>query len=103
MTDDHDVAVRLRQLHQAPAHAARPSVTPPFVVVLVETRPAALGEIQEGVPGLELRPGPALVKGPVTALTQVGPDLHGHRVRPVGVADQVAEGDDGGLEGPGER
>lgn len=103
VADDDDVAVRPRQLHEAPAHAARPAVAPPLAAVVVDAGAAALGEVQEGVPPLELRARAAVVEGPVAALAQRGPDLDGHGgVGPAGAADQGPEGDDGRLEGAGQ-
>lgn len=103
VADDDDVVVRPRQLHQAPAHAARPAVAPPLAAVVVDAGAAALGEVQIGIPPLELRAGAAVVEGPVAALAQRGPDLDGDGgVRTAGAADQGSEGDDGRLEGAGQ-
>lgn len=103
MADNDDVAVRPRQLHQAPAHAAGPAVAPPLAAVVVDARAAALGEVQVGVAPLELRARAAVVEGPVAALAQRGPHLHGYRgVGTAGAADEGPEGDDGGLEGAGQ-
>lgn len=103
VADNDDVAVRPRQLHQAPAHAAGPPVAPPLAAVVVDAGAAALGEVQEGVPPLELRAGAAVVEGPVAALAQRGPDLDGDRgVGPAGAAYQGPEGDHGRLEGAGQ-
>lgn len=104
VADNDDVAVRPRQLHQAPAHAAGPPVAPPLAAVVVDAGAAALGEVQEGVPPLELRAGAAVVEGPVAALAQRGPDLDGDGgVVPAGAADQGPEGDHGRLQGAGQR
>lgn len=103
VADDDDVAVRPRQLHQAPAHAAGPAVAPPLAAVVVDAGAAALREVQEGVPSLELRAGAAMVEGPVAALAQRGPDLDGDGgVGTAGAADQGPESYGGCLEGAGQ-
>lgn len=78
-------------------------MAPPLAAVVVDAGAAALGEVEEGVSPLELLAGAAVVEGPVAALAQRGPHLHGDGgVGPAGAADQGPECDHGCLEGAGQ-